>query len=57
MPKMKKYPAKAKRIGKAPFKGYEELKAEELKELKKMTLKESIRQTEILLSEVDKWKK
>ncbi|GEM_PF-1535997 len=48
---------KTNQIGQSPFKGYEQLRKEELKELKKMTLKESIRLTEMLLNAVDKWKK
>lgn len=48
---------KTRRIGKKPFQGYEELRAEELKDLRRMSLKESIRLTEMLLREVGKWKR
>ncbi|MEO0232863.1 MAG: hypothetical protein ABIM49_06095 [candidate division WOR-3 bacterium] len=39
------------------LKGYEEIKKREINILKKMSIKESIKLTEILLKELSKWKR
>jgi len=52
---MKKEERKKKRLN--VFKGYDEIEKEEIKILKKMTVKESIKLTEMLLKELSKWKR
>lgn len=42
-------------IGRAPFDGYEEITKEEEYKLRRMSLEESARLTEILLREVKLW--
>ncbi len=47
-----------KRMRKDVFKGYERINIEELKKLKNMSLKKSIRLTEVLLKEAERiWKR
>jgi hypothetical protein len=54
--KQKNKKVKKNVIGMKPFQGYEQLKAEELRKLKRMTMKEARIQTEILLR-ATKWMK
>ena len=44
-------------IGKAPFEGYKDITREEERKLRKMSIEESARLTEILLREAGIWKK
>lgn len=48
---------KKKSIQTDPFKGYEDLRRSELRSLKSLTLREAIRQTEMLLKEAERWTK
>ncbi len=57
MAKLNKIKVSSLKIKQKPFSGYREITRQELKELRRMSLKEAIRQTEILLKEVIKWKK
>jgi hypothetical protein len=44
-------------IGKAPFDGYKDITREEERRLRRMSIKESARLTEILLREAKFWKR
>lgn len=54
---MKRKNKKNKRQKMDMLKAYQEIEKEEIRILKRMTVKESIQLTEILLSELSKWKR